>query len=574
MKIAVLQQNFVVGDIAGNACKVWAGYRAGLRAGADLVISSELSLLGYPPLDLLQRNDVIRHQLAALDALAAATASVPLIVGFAEPNPEPSGKALFNAAAVLVDGRLEAVRRKALLPTYDVFDERRYFEPYTEPQEPITVSGRRIGLLICEDIWDVSEQPAHRKQYRYDPVAALAGTPLDVVVVINGSPYWWGKGDARLILVADVARRLEAPVVYSNQVGGNDELIFDGRSFAVDVSGAPIAAARPFVEQILVVDSDRGRPVSWAADSGSLADVEAALVLGLRDYVDKVDAFPGGAVLALSGGIDSAIVACLAVKALGASRVVAVGMPSQFSAQASVDDARALARELGIEFRLAPIDGLFRSYRLAIEPELGWYDPPQVTEENIQSRIRGTIVMAIANRERRIVLGTGNKSELAMGYCTLYGDMAAGLGVISDLPKTLVYELARFINRQQSVIPERILEKAPSAELRPGQRDSDTLPPYEQLDPILHAYIEDEQGPEELVAKGIDRELVERVIGTVERMEFKRRQMAPGLKLTSKAFGSGRRLPIAAQIRFDPRAGNGLFRQLDRGRQRSSRGRP
>ena len=551
MKVAVLQQNLVVGDVAGNARRIQAGYGAALEAGAELVVSSELSLLGYPPLDLLQRQDVIDQQLAALDELAA-TSSVPLVVGFAERNPEPTGKPLFNAAAVLAGGRLAAVRRKALLPTYDVFDERRYFEPYTKPQGAVSVNGYRLGLLICEDIWSGLELPAHRKLYRDDPVAGLAGRRLDAVLVINGSPYWWGKGGVRLDLAADVARRLEAPVVYSNQVGGNDELVFDGRSFAVDAHGAPIGAAKPFAEQTLLVDLEYAAHVSWASDGGNLADVEAAFVLGLRDYLDKVAAFPGGAVLALSGGIDSALVACLGAEALGADSMLAVTMPSRFSSPAGVEDARTLAANLGLELRTIPIDGLYRAFQSALEPELGWVDPPQVTEENIQSRIRGAIVMAIANRERRIVLGTGNKSELAMGYCTLYGDMAAGLGVISDLPKTLVHQLAGFVNRRRPVIPERVLAKPPSAELRPGQRDTDSLPPYEQLDPILHAYIEEEQSPEKLASAGFDPVLVAQVVGTVERMEFKRRQMAPGLKVTSKAFGSGRRLPIAAQVRLQP----------------------
>lgn len=547
MKIGILQHNFIVGDVAGNAQKIRAGYLKARESGAELVVSTELALLGYPPRDLLERPALIDAQLRALGELSEGINDVPLIVGFAEPNTESRGKPLFNAAAVLHQGKVVHTQRKALLPTYDVFDEYRYFEPYKKPQEPPELSGKRIGVLVCEDIWNGIEDPRGRKQYQYDPVEALSGKKLDALIVINGSPYWWGKGDARFQLASAVAKYVRAPVIYSNQVGGNDELIFDGRSFAVDKEGACIGVGKTFEEDIIVVDCENSRAVSFAPDTDDLADVESALILGLRDYLDKVGKFPGGAVIGLSGGIDSALVACLAARALGKEHVLGVSMPSPFSSRASIEDAKLLAQNLGIALKIIPIEEVFRAYQAILKPAIGWFNPPTTTEENIQARIRGMILMAIANRERRIVLGTGNKSELAMGYATLYGDMAAGLGVISDLPKTLVYRLARFLNQSQEIIPRNTIEKPPSAELRPNQKDTDSLPPYDELDPILHEYLEERKGPEELVASGYNRSLVERVVKSVDAMEFKRRQMAPGLKVTTKAFGTGRRMPIAAK---------------------------
>jgi len=551
MRIALLQQNFLVGDIAGNAAKIREGYRRALSRGADLVVSTELSLLGYPPRDLLERRDVIAAQRKALEALAREVSGIPLVVGFAESNREPRGAPLFNAAALLRDGQVAEVRRKALLPTYDVFDEHRYFESWSAPQEPIMVAGKRIAILICEDIWNGIEDPDGRRRYQEDPVEMLGEQGrVDALVVLNGSPYFWGKGDMRFSLVSAMARKLHAPVFYANQAGGNDELIFDGRSFAVNAKGECIGAAGAFQEDLLAVDSENAKPQTWTRDTGELGDLKKGLVLGLYDYLEKVAAFPGGAVLGLSGGIDSSLVACVAAEALGPDRVLGIAMPSPHSSQESVEDAEALARNLGIGFRIVPIAKAFRAYRDILEPVIGWQDPYTVTEENLQARIRGMILMAIANREKRIVLGTGNKSELAVGYATLYGDMAAGLGVISDLPKMEVYALSRFLNRDRQRIPERVLAKAPSAELRPGQQDTDSLPPYENLDPLLHAYIEEWKGPEELISEGFDAGLVERVLAMVDRAEFKRRQAAPGLKVTTKAFGSGRRLPIAAKLRF------------------------
>ena len=548
MKIALLQHNFVVGDLAHNAEKIRRGYQQAASFGADLVVSTELALCGYPPRDLLEQKAFVAKQVQELARLAKSIKTPPLIVGFAEQNQGIEGKPLFNAAAVLSGGKIDSVRRKALLPTYDVFDEYRYFEPHLPVQKPVSILGKRIGLLICEDIWNGIEDPKGRKQYQYDPVDALEKERLDALVVINGSPYFWGKGDARFRLVSGIARRIAAPVAYSNQVGGNDELIFDGRSFAVNREGICIGSAKAFEEDVLLVDTAAIQEAPFVSDTGNLAEVKTALVTGLRDYVEKVGHFLGGAVFGLSGGIDSALVAAIAKEALGNERVLAVAMPSPFSSKESEEDAYALSKNLGIGFLVVPIQEAFRAYQTMLQANIGWSEPPTITEENIQSRIRGMILMAIANKQKRIVLGTGNKSELAMGYATLYGDMAAGLGIISDLPKTLVYELARFINREQEIIPKRILEKPPSAELKPDQKDTDSLPPYEVLDPILHAYIEERQGLEEIVANGQDRALVERIIRTVDAMEFKRRQAAPGLKITTKAFGSGRRMPIAARF--------------------------
>ncbi len=549
MKIALLQQNFLVGDLEGNARKIRDGYTRACERDADLVISSELSLLGYPPRDLLEHKDITRRQLKILEELAVSTGKTGLCVGIAEPNREKLGKPLFNSVALLLEGKIREMRRKALLPTYDVFDEYRYFEPHTRSQEPITFRDKKIGILICEDIWNGTEDPEGRRQYTMDPVREAMRFEPDFLVVPNGSPYWWGKGDRRFRLVRDIVTKYNVPLFYINQVGGNDELIFDGRSFAMDAKGRCVGAGKSFEEDTVLIDIEKPVPASYAQDTENLLEVEKAIVVGVRDYIEKVKGFPGGAVIGLSGGIDSAITAVLATRAVGKDQVMGVAMPSLYSSKASVEDAEHLAKNLGITFQIIPINPGFEAFREMLEGAIGWNDPPQdTTEENIQARIRGMILMAIANRERRIVLGTGNKSEFAVGYATLYGDMASGLGVISDLPKTLVYRLAEFLNKDKEVIPRRTIEKAPSAELRPDQKDTDSLPPYEILDKILESYIEERRGPEEIIAKGFEKDLVERVVQMVNRAEFKRRQMAPGLKVTTKAFGTGRRMPIAAKV--------------------------
>lgn len=553
MKIALLQQNFIVGDLEENSAKILWGYEEAVKKGATLVVSSELSIFGYPPRDLLENKELVERQLRITEDLAKHIGDVPLILGIAEPNPAKIGKPLFNSAAFLRNGKIRETRRKALLPTYDVFDEYRYFEPYTGPQLPISYNGVNVGILVCEDIWNGTEDPDGRREYRIDPVAELLKHKPDILVVINGSPYFWGKGDVRFRLLQNIAKKYAVPVYYSNQIGGNDELIFDGRSFAVETSGMYAGAAMPFREDIFIIDSKDPQNTPYRSDEGNLSEIQSALILGVRDYVEKIHGFPGGAVLGLSGGIDSALTAVIAVEALGAQKVFGVAMPSRYSSKESVEDAKKLAENLRIPFRIIPIDEGFKSYQAMLKPIIGWNDPPKTgdaTEENIQARIRGMLLMAIANRERRIVLGTGNKSELAVGYATLYGDMAAGLGVISDLPKTLVYKLSEFINRGKEIIPQRIIEKPPSAELRPNQKDTDSLPPYDILDAILEFYVEKRMGRNEIIAKGFEEELVKRIIKMVNSAEFKRRQMAPGLKITGKAFGTGRRMPIAANVNF------------------------
>jgi NAD+ synthase (glutamine-hydrolysing) len=551
MNAALVQSNLLVGDVEGNARIIRREYERSVARGAELIVSTELALTGYPPRDLLLREDVLRRQIAALKALASITGTAPLVVGFAEPNTSGRRKPLFNSVAVACGGSVVAVRRKTLLPTYDVFDEHRYFEPLGERQGPVELCGQRVAFLICEDIWGGVEDPDRGGRAPHDPVAWAADGDPDLLVVINASPYWWGKGDVRRDLVARVARRAGCPVAFANQVGGNDELIFDGHSFAVDSSGELIAAAHAFDEQTLLFSTSSPAAAGWETDTGSLAALEAALVLGLRDYVRKVQAFPGGALVGISGGLDSAVVAQLAVRALGSAKVVGVTMPSRFSSPAGLDDARAVATWLGIGLREIPIHDLYECFGDALGPQIGWRELPTVTEENVQARIRAALLMAIANREQRIVLGTGNKSELAMGYCTLYGDMAAGLGVISDLPKTTVRQLAAHMSAEGLRIPERVLSKPPSAELRPDQRDTDTLPEYSTLDPLLEAYVERQMDPDQLVGSGFDRTLVRRVVEGVDRAEFKRRQMAPGLKVTAKAFGTGRCMPIAAARSFE-----------------------
>ncbi len=550
MKIALLQQNFIVGDIENNARKIREGYLSAVKDGAELVVSSELALFGYPPRDLLEHKSLVAKQFTLLEDLARYIDEVALIVGFAEPNNSKRGKPLFNSAAFLWKGKIHDVHRKALLPTYDVFDEYRYFEPYTKPQKPVSYNGKKIGILVCEDVWAGSEDPEIRDQYTFDPVEGICSQDPDVLIVINGSPYYWGKGDVRFSMIRDVAKKYKKPVVYTNQIGGNDELVFDGRSFAVDASGKCLGMGKSFEEDSVIIDLERDTVVSCPSDTGDLSQIEAALVLGVRDYCKKTGVDKHGVAIGLSGGIDSAVTTVIAQKALGKEKVVTIAMPSGFSSQASVEDAEQLAKNLGVEFRLIPIKNAFRVLGETLKPTIDWQDPPEVTEENVQARIRGLILMATANREGRIVLGTGNKSELAVGYATLYGDMASGLGVISDLPKTLVYKLAKYINKDKEIIPRRTIEKPPSAELRPDQKDTDSLPPYDVLDAILEQYVEKRRGVSEINTKVFNRELVEKIIRMVNRAEFKRRQMAPGLKVTTKAFGTGRRMPIAARIPF------------------------
>ena len=543
MRIALAQLNTTVGDIAGNEGLVLEAYRRGVEAQVELVLTPELSLTGYPPRDLLLRESFIRANQAALERLAAAVGEVGLIVGFVGENPVRPGRPLTNAAALLHRGRVVAIRTKTLLPTYDVFDEDRYFEPASE-NAVIHWEGRRLGLTICEDIWNDAEFGVQRR-YRPDPAAALVASGAQILINLSASPWQLGKEQRRSALLRSLARRHQVPVVYCNLVGGNDELVFDGRSLAFNSAGGCLGEAAHFSSDFLIVDTEAAadRPLAPLADEALLHD---ALVLGMRDYVGKCGF--RSVVLGLSGGIDSALVAALAVDALGAENVRGLALPTQFSSAGSIDDARSLAENLGIRFDVVPIQGSFEALKRQMEP-LFEGRPEDTAEENLQARLRGVTLMAMSNKFGSLLLTTGNKSELAVGYCTLYGDMCGGLAVISDLPKTWVYRVSRWMNRDREIIPSSSITKAPSAELRPNQTDQDSLPPYEVLDAILEAYVVEDRPAAEIIATGFSEADVRRVVRLIDLSEYKRRQAAPGLKVTSRAFGVGRRQPVAQRWR-------------------------
>ncbi|QOJ13132.1 MAG: NAD+ synthase [Planctomycetia bacterium] len=548
MKIALVQTNPTIGAIAENTAALISRLDEARAAGARLAVFCEQAILGYPAKDLLLRREVIARNLAALNELAGHTRGIAAVVGFAEPNERPVGRPVYNSVALLDGGRVVAVRRKRLLPTYDVFDEVRYFEP-GEPQQPVTLEGVSLGLTVCEDLWS-REAVLERPLYACDPLAELAVAGAEVLINVSASPYWAGKRARRQELLARQARAIGRPIVFVNQVGANDELIFDGASCVVNAAGACVQRAPSFAESTCFVDLGG---IASAAALPALptgiddAEVHDALVLGVRDYARKC-CFRR-AVLGLSGGIDSALVAALAAEALGAANVRGVSMPSRFSSDHSVRDAAALAANLGMRFDTIPIEPLHAAAeRTMAEVFVG--RAADVTEENVQARARGLILMALSNKFGELLLTTGNKSELAVGYCTLYGDMCGGLAVISDVPKTLVYRLARHVNGRagRELIPRSSLDKPPSAELRPNQTDQDTLPPYDLLDRLLERYEEQLADPAALIAEGFDAALVARVVRMIHLSEYKRRQAAPGLKVTSRAFGFGRRMPIAAAL--------------------------
>ena len=543
MKAALAQINTTVGDLPGNAEKILAAYRRAAEAGADLVVLPELAVTGYPPRDLLLRRDFVDQSVATLERLAAATGKTGLLVGFVGRNERRPGREATNSVALLQHGRVVATRTKMLLPTYDVFDEDRYFEPATE-NTPVEFDGRKIGLTICEDIWNAQDFWRDRR-YRHDPVAELVRAGAELIFNVSASPWNLGKNALRHDMIANAARRNRVPVFYCNLAGGNDELIFDGNSLAFDREGGLIAEGAFCAEDFVIVDTDaRGQ-----ANPAALADEEQvyrALVIGLRDYFYKCGF--KSAVLGLSGGIDSALTAVLAVEALGKDNVHGVSLPSQFSSQGSLDDARALAERLGIRYDVVPIQPAFEALKKSLRDVFAGR-PEDTTEENLQARIRGTVLMALSNKFGSLLLTTGNKSELAVGYCTLYGDMNGGLAVINDVPKMMVYRISKWVNREREIIPAASITKPPSAELRPDQTDQDSLPPYEVLDAILEAYVVDGKSAKEIVANGFDEATVRRVIRLIDVTEYKRRQAAPGLKVTSKAFGVGRRVPIAQRFR-------------------------
>ncbi len=543
MKIALAQINTTVGDFAGNEAKILAAYRRGEKEGADIVVCPELTIVGYPPRDLVTKKSFVAKNLEALNRLAAATGKTALIVGFVGENKTKPGREVANNVALLQNGKIITTRTKSLLPTYDVFDEDRYFEPATE-NLVCEWNGQKLGLTICEDIWN-DEDFWNERRYPRNPPMELVAAGAKIIFNISASPWSLGKEKVRANMVRSLALKAKCAVVLCNQVGGNDELVFDGSSLVFNGCGELIAQAKSFEEDFIVVDTDTAKQVSRNELSGEEA-VYKALVLGLQDYFLKCGFKT--AVLGLSGGIDSALVAVLAVAALGKENVRVVSLPSEFSSQGSLDDARVLAERLGVQYDIVPIKKGVETMKETLQPIFSGR-AEDATEENIQARLRGVILMALSNKFGSLLLTTGNKSELAVGYCTLYGDMSGGLAVISDVPKTMVYRLARWINREREIIPESSITKAPSAELRPNQTDQDSLPPYEILDAILDLYVVEGKTSSEIIAAGFEETTVRRVIRMIDFNEYKRRQAAPGIKVTSKAFGMGRRVPIAQKFR-------------------------
>jgi NAD+ synthase (glutamine-hydrolysing) len=545
MKIGFAQLNLTVGDLSGNFEKIAGAYERLAAAGAELVLTPELAITGYPPQDLVFKSRFVPENLEILKRLHARVGAAAMLVGFVDRN-EGRGKPFHNAAALLESGKPMRKTHKSLLPTYDVFDEDRYFEP-ARRVEPFDLHGQKLGVTICEDIW--TEHYLPRPFYDVEPVRGLIDQGADIIVNLSASPFSLHKPAIRHEMVGALARAYQRPICYCNAVGGNDQLVFDGNSIAVNAAGGLIAQLPSFCEDEAIVDTDQTRVIEFR-ESKTPVDLFAALSLGVRDYLRKCNF--KSAVLGLSGGIDSAVVAAIAVDALGAENVVGVSMPSQYSSRGSIDDARALARNLGIKFLEIPITNAFATFKAQFD-EIFAGRPENVTEENMQPRLRAMTLMALSNKFGHLLLTTGNKSELAVGYCTIYGDMAGGLAVISDVPKTMVYELARWINsdyasragRDREIIPRSTIEKPPSAELKPNQTDQDTLPPYDILDEILRLYVEENLSARDIIAHGFDEKTVRWVQRRVDLNEYKREQAAPGLKVTSRAFGVGRRMPIA-----------------------------
>lgn len=560
MKIGIAQLNSVVGDFAGNSRRIIEACRDLERRGAGVVLTPELILTGYPPQDLLFKSDFVPGNLRALEAIHAQVGQAAWIVGYVEKNPSSSGRPFFNAAAVLEAGRPIRKIFKSLLPTYDVFDEARYFEPGS-PSTPVEIGGRLFGITICEDIWTREYLP--RGLYVRDPVNDLVAAGAAAILNLSASPFQLGKPTLRREMIRLQAARHRTPFFYCNAVGGNDQLVFDGNSLAVTAEGAVWIEAPGFREGTFVLDigdmnhevifqETKAEPV-WISSSlnappiprADMADLRDALVLGLRDYMGKCGF--RSAVLGISGGVDSAVTACLAAAAVGAENVTGVVMSSPFSSAHSVEDALLLARNLGITCLQIPISGSFDAFKSQMSAAFAGRSE-DITEENMQARLRGLTLMSLSNKFGHLLLTTGNKSELAVGYCTLYGDMCGGLAVISDVPKTMVYRLAEFLNAAADIIPLRTIEKPPSAELRANQTDQDTLPPYEILDEILRLFIEENLGADAIVARGFEADTVRWVIRRVDLNEYKREQAAPGIKVTGRAFGIGRRMPLAQKF--------------------------
>lgn len=547
MKVALAQINPTVADIDGNTDRILKYVDSAKRQEAAVVVFPELAVFGYPPKDLVLRRELVKKNVAAVSRIATHCEGITAVVGYVKPDDHGEGKGIFNAAAICSGGRVVHEYAKALLPTYDVFDESRYFDKRRTPLVlPVSDGANRwrAGITICEDLWN-DQQFEGRRVYGYDPIDATVAAGANFIINLSASPFQVGKQNDREVIFGAQMREYRTPLVYVNQVGGNDDLIFDGGSLVMDDKGKVVARAKTFEQDLLVVDisSPRGLCPEYP---GRLESLRRALVCGLRDYVRKCGF--KSVVVGLSGGIDSALTAALATEALGAENVHGVALPSRFSSDHSLVDARELASNLGIGFQVIPIDGLHKNFEELLTPIFAGRKA-DVTEENLQARIRGVILMALSNKFGWLLLTTGNKSELAVGYCTLYGDMCGGLAVLSDVPKTVVFELSRHVNEQmrRPWIPQRSIDKPPSAELRPNQTDQDSLPPYDVLDAILHEFVECDKAVDDIAAAGFDPETVRRVVRMVQGSEYKRNQAPVGLRVTSRAFGTGRRVPIAAQ---------------------------
>lgn len=540
MKIALAQINPTIGDFARNTEKIINATEKAISLSCDLIVFSELAISGYPPRDLLEKKDFVNANLMHLQSLVNSIKGIGVICGTVDKNPTERGSPFYNSAVLFDKGKILHQAHKRLLPVYDVFDERRYFEPGKE-YSSFLYKGCRLGLTICADIWN-DKDFFSRRLYSVDPVKRIIKEGINLLINISASPYHVGKRGLKWDMFGGIAKKYKVPLLYVNQVGGNDSVLFDGLSLAFDSKGKMVARARDFEEDMVIFDTDSQKgdlhPVSETDTESTLN----ALIMGTRDYARKCGL--SRAAVGLSGGIDSALTLYIAVQALGKENIAAVFMPSQYTSKENFEDSKALAANLGLKLFRVPIKGIFENFLRGLSP-LFTDVATEITGQNIQARIRGIILMALSNKFGYLLLSTGNKSELAVGYCTLYGDMSGGLAVISDVPKTMVYELSRFINKEKGVIPERIIQKPPSAELRPDQLDEDDLPSYEILDDILKAYIEDNKAPEEITEMGFEPSIVRDVIRRVDRNEYKRHQAPPGLKVTTKSFGYGRRYPMA-----------------------------
>jgi NAD+ synthase (glutamine-hydrolysing) len=544
LNIGLLQLNSTIGDFTANRQKLLVGYEDACARGAEFALAPELFVCGYPPRDLLLRADFVDSNLAALAETAKSIGTIPLCVGYVDQNPERPGRALRNSAAVLHNGKIVWRAHKCLLPTYDVFDEDRYFEP-AKTITPFEFNSHKLGITICEDIWNDQDFWPERL-YRRDPIKELIAQGAQAIINISASPWHDGKERVRLEMLQRVARDEGVPLACVNLIGANDELIFDGHSVVLNQHGEPLASGKGFAEDLLVVD--------WAADSPTQKvewpvreqQLFAALSLGVRDYISKCGF--QSAIVGLSGGIDSALVAVLAADALGPDKVMGISMPARYSSPGSLSDAATLAKNLGIRYEVLPIETVFQSVEKQLVNIFAGTKPNEA-EENIQSRLRGVTLMALSNKFGALVLTTGNKSEMAVGYCTLYGDMCGAVAPLADVFKTDVYKLSRWVNREREIIPAASLTKPPSAELRPNQKDQDSLPPYEILDQILDAYVVQNLSKQEIIARGFEAAVANDVINKITFSEYKRRQAAPGLKVSPRAFGMGRRIPIAQRFR-------------------------